>query len=122
MWTVAKPIFSFGEKDHALSRLAGEIIQVSPLCPDGMTCFVDGTMIDVKFTLNGCLDTLGPVTYDAVETDDGRLIVFVSALNVHHQDSKVTFCYVAPTEVVKLQLINKYGDVEVRFLGQLNQN
>src|SRR4051812_43296407 len=35
--------------------ISGEVVSAKPLCPQGMQCFVDGTMLELKFLLpNNC--------------------------------------------------------------------
>jgi hypothetical protein len=48
---------------------------------------------------------------------DGELHVYVSASNLHTGGSLLAFCGTMPTVRKRLQLINQYGDVMVRFLG-----
>lgn len=100
----------------ALSPIEGSIAAVAPLCPDGVTCFVNGTIIDLRFVLQGCMDQLGPVTYRAEEVG-GKLKVYVSAINVHSEESTHVMCFAAATADYRITLINQYGDVEVYFLG-----
>ena len=62
------------------------------------------------------MDELGPVTYRAEEVG-GKLKVYVSAINVHAEESTRVMCFTAPVADYRITLINQYGDVEVFFLG-----
>ncbi|HXH31986.1 MAG TPA: hypothetical protein VNJ01_14345 [Bacteriovoracaceae bacterium] len=92
-------------------------VKVSMLCPDGMTCFTNGTVIKLVLPLNGCVDSLGPVTYKAEENrEKGILNVYVSATGVANPQSMTTRCMVAPTAKYQITLVNKYGNVKLKFL------
>lgn len=110
-------VASLGDKAVGLSQLKGEVVDVRALCPAGVTCIANGTVISLKFTLAGCFDTLGPVSYDVDASEEGKLKVYVSALNIHDKRSAAAFCYVAPTAHATITLISKYGTPDVRFLA-----
>jgi hypothetical protein len=101
--------------DLAITPIAGEVVGTRPLCPQGAACFVNGTVIDLSFTLLGCGDRLGPVTYTAKE-DDGKISLFVSALDINTERSQRVFCFVAPTARATITLVNLYGTVDAHFL------
>ena len=87
------------------------------LCPTGMTCVTNGTVIDIMFTLAGCLDRLGEVKYTAIENATTRsLDVSVYALGITNPKSASARCIRAQTANYKITLINKYGTPNVKFL------
>ncbi len=102
--------------DTRLVPIAGEVVSIEPLCPDGMTCIANGTVIHLRFRLNSCMSRMTPVSYGALEAD-GRLNVYVSALEILNRRARVALCS-GPTIVrQEITLINRYGDVSVQFLG-----
>lgn len=103
--------------DHtALRPVAGTVANVSMLCPDGVMCFTNGTVIRLRFEL-GCVSQMTPVTYTTAVVD-GRLNVYVSAWEILDRRARVALC-LGPTIVEQtLTLVNQYGDVNVQFLTQ----
>lgn len=100
----------------SLVPVAGQVTSVEPLCPQGMTCFVDGTSVNLSIPLGGCLDTLAPLTYEA--TVNGNFIdLYVSAIRVTNRRSMVAFCTAEPIAHETIQLPNLFGQVRVHFLG-----
>lgn len=109
--------------DVAVSYIEGRVTDVHPLCPsepDGsQACFVNGTVVTVVFGLNGCADRLGPVVWKADQLANGKIHLTVSAINIHNEESNTLMCFVQPTEIVTISLINKFGTVEAEFLTGL---
>ncbi len=104
--------------DEGLSFIEGRVISARPLCPrdQNVACFVDGTVVEVLFGLNGCVDRLGPVTWKATETEDGKIELVIAAVNIHNEASNHVRCFVQATQKVSITLIDQYGDVEAEFL------
>ena len=48
-------------------------------------------------TLNGCLDELGPVAVHIERRVDGKLALYLNAVNIERKGSLTTRCYRAPT-------------------------
>lgn len=97
-----------------------EVVKVESLCPEGMVCVTDGTVVTLRLTLNGCLDTLGPVSYLSNE-DNSNLNLFVSAVNIIDEDSARVMCIRMPTVTKKISLINQFGEVRLNVLkNQIN--
>lgn len=104
--------------DKALGRAHVEIIDQSPLCkraPGLVACMAYGSKIQLKITLNGCLDRLGPV-FHHVEVKKHKAILYVAAVNIHTAESEVTKCVAAPTEF-KTITIPYEGRLEVRNMA-----
>ncbi len=83
---------------------------VSRLCPEGVTCIVDGTVIELETTTEGCFD-YAAISY-GLEVSAGGLVVHAGALNLANQDSEGVACFVANTVVSKIQLINQFYTAE----------
>lgn len=113
--SISEPTFELNRGDLRLAPIAGKVVRVSPLCPDHMTCFVDGTVIDLEFTV-GCLDRVTPVTFDAIEKD-GDLNVYVSVQAIYNEGSRLVRCAKPNRIQQQVTLFDKYGNVKVRFLG-----
>lgn len=122
--SLASSAFAVAQEDGpqfvGATPIKGKVTAVRPLCPEGVTCFVNGTIIDLEFTLQGCQDQLGPVTYSAKSGNlaDQPLQLFVSAINLNDARSAHTACFVAPKEYRSLTLINMYGQPQLTWLVQ----
>lgn len=90
-----------------------ELESVEPLCPKGVTCMTDGTVVNVRVTY-GCAEKLGPVTAETLEKD-GKLYVFVAA-PVIGEGRTPAACLAIVHETVKFQFIMEFGKVELRPL------
>lgn len=104
---------------EAVSPIAGEIVSVRPLCPNGARCLVDGTIVTIDFPLHGCADEL-LVTGDHPSPDPDNYEIFnvtVSALNVFTKDSQSMLCVSAPRATKEFRFINQFGKPRVHFLG-----
>lgn len=115
----ANPAFHLTNDINGISLIEGTVSDVRSLCPEGFTCFTNGTVISLALPLLGCADQLGPVSYAATETADGRLLVQVSAVNLHSHKSQLMLCYAAPVATAEITLVGQYGHVEVSFLSAL---
>jgi len=81
-----------------------KIVSTSPLCPEGMVCITDGTIIHLEAELDSCVDDLGPVSYAFEKTANGfDLVVAVSTL--HSKRRLVALCTEGPwTKATTIQL------------------
>ena len=68
-------------------------------CPFGHTCPAH-TTITLQFSLLGCVDTLGPVSYLARPSTDGGADLYVSGINIHNEMSERVDCRIAPPKYV----------------------
>mgnify|MGYP000013385226 CR=1 FL=1 len=101
---------------RALTPIAGVVTSTQPLCPAGVTCIANGTVINLEFGLLGCADELAPITYEAIEKD-GDLHVYVSAINLHTKESTVSICQRFPIQPAQVILVNQYGNLKMHYLG-----
>lgn len=104
--------------DKALGRAHVEIVDQSPICPRTpglISCLAYGSKLQLKVTLNGCLDRLGPV-FHHVEIKKHKAIVFIAAVNIHTEDSEVTKCIAAPMEF-KTITVPFEGRIELRNMA-----
>lgn len=92
------------EKSTGLTLLSkGEVSVESymPNCPKPAMC-EPAAILTIKFTLNGCMDKLGPVTFSHVGyTADGKKKIVVTAYNINNEASTYTKCFRAPVGVAK---------------------
>lgn len=92
------------EKSTGLTLLSkGEVTVESymPNCPKPAMC-EPAAILTVKFTLSGCMDKLGPVTFSHVGyTADGKKKILVTAYNINNEASTYTKCFRAPIGVAK---------------------
>ena len=88
------------------------IVDQRPLCPESVTCVVDGTILTVETTSNGCFDKLSPVR--VVSQDDNTILV--GADNIVDKRSLAAYCSAFPVARFEITLINKYGEFEIQPL------
>ena len=104
--------------DEALGRAQVELIDQSPLCDRSsglVACMAYGSKVQIKITLNGCLDRLGPI-FHQVEIKKHKAILYVGAVNIHNIESTVTRCMTPPVEY-KTIIIPHEGLLEVRNMA-----
>lgn len=72
-----------------------------PKCPKPAMCEA-AAVLKIQFTLNGCMDTLGPVTIKETGlTENGKKKFVVTAYNVNNEASTYTKCIRAPIGIAK---------------------
>lgn len=111
--------------DRFLSLIEGaKAIAVEDGCPEGARCFAPSTNVTVELPLNGCLDRLGPVSYQEVIGRDGKVTLFVSAVNIANERSLVAMCSAMPKARVKLHVFGAHAleDIQIRSLKKGLQN
>lgn len=89
-----------------------------PNCPKPAMC-EPAAILTIKFTLNGCMDKLGPVTIKETGfTAEGKKKFVVTAYNINNEASKYTKCFRAPigiaTQVIGMGFMSN-DSVEVEF-------
>jgi len=80
-----------------------------------------GSTLRLTYTLNGCVDKLGPVLHNIVRRRNGKIDVFVYALNVHTQASMVARCAAMPTAQHEIWLGHRtrtMADVTLKHLNR----
>lgn len=113
--------YQLPQKSTALTLLTeGQVsVQTSvPKCPPTAMCEAV-SVLKIQFTLQGCMDKLGPVTIkETGYTAEGKKKFVVTAYNVNNEASKVTKCFRAPvgiaTQVIGLGFMTN-DSVEVEF-------
>lgn len=86
--------------------------KTSPLCPEGVTCFTDGTIVDMVFTANGCLDKVIEPAYEVIGQD-----VFVHAQVNSPKQNRAVKCIAMPILTQRLQLLMLFPPFKLHFLG-----
>ena len=110
-------IFSLPTDAQSLVPLKSELLSVESLCPPGVMCATNGTVITLKYLLPGCVDVLAPVRAKAVPASNNTLDVYVSAQAVVRAASEVTRCFAPNRGTFKLTLISQvYEKNEVRIV------
>lgn len=108
MTLIAAPVFAVTplEPDY----IAGQIINVEPLCPANVMCITDGTVLTVRYTLpSGCYN-LSPVSWSATE---GQVVLTASQTG-----SEDLICIQALIEVdEKVSLVNIFPPFVVQYYG-----
>lgn len=103
-----------------LTPIKGQVTAVQPVrFPLGPATTGVETRVTLKFTLQGCLDSLMPLITHS-ETQGEQATIYVTALNAHSQASKVANCRAMPqkTAQVKVPGVFQRNQLRVVFLGQ----
>ncbi len=103
-----------------VSTLTSVKTSTEPLCPEGVTCIANGTIVNMTFTLPGCVDKLGPVNYKLVKMGK-KNILYVSAQALQSSRSKVVMCFAPNFQTATATFIGVYG-IEVQLLKDSAQN
>ena len=102
--TVASATTQLPKDSIGLTILAEGQVSVEsfmPNCPKPAMCD-PAAILTIKFTLQGCMDKLGPVTItETTATTDGKRKFIVTAYNINNEASKYTKCVRAPIGVAK---------------------
>lgn len=80
----------------------GEVKTVMPNCPPNAMC-EPVSEISFIFTLNGCVDRLGPVAYTYDFNSNGKLVYQISGIDLQTYASKTTRCVVAETKTITVR-------------------
>ncbi len=98
------------------------VSSVEPLCPEGVVCITNGSVITLAIDNVGCLDETA-VTYKPIVRKNGdKLDLSVAAFNVHRETSKRARCIVAPTSQVTITTIGvpyALEDVKLQVMSSL---
>lgn len=93
--------------------------QVKALCAPDAKCKADGTVVNVVVGTSGCLDRAA-LSY-SYEENDGKLDLYVGALNLGANSSKHVRCIVQNTEAFSISLIDQYytaDDIKLHVLSK----
>lgn len=95
---------------RALSLIThGEIVDAGGVMPEprrpGGPILEPMAYIDVRLSLDGCADSLGPVTFEKHYNEIDRIYdVYVTAYNIHNENSARIKCLVQPTAKIRLPM------------------
>lgn len=103
----------------SMNSVEAKLMSQESLCPKGVICITDGTVVNLEVELSGCEDELVPVANNAVEIGK-ELHVFVSAMNVATKSSAAVKCKKLPVEKVQLTYVAQYGKVVLHNLKTKN--
>lgn len=90
-----------------------EVTGTSPLCPEGMVCVTNGTIVHLTATLDGCFDK---VVFTEFKTNQTNKKATIHALGIAKVDprSLKTACFVPAMDKRSVTLINFYSeDIQV---------
>jgi hypothetical protein len=93
--------FPLPEGSLGVSPLEMKVSQVRELCPQGVTCITNGTVVTLLGTLQGCGDVAGPFSYNA-KVEGDTLKLYVSATNIVNKFSLVATCLRAPQATIEI--------------------
>ncbi|MBX3022367.1 MAG: hypothetical protein KF799_11900 [Bdellovibrionales bacterium] len=96
----------------ALQTVGGDVVSTAPLCPAGVKCITNGTIVNLVLGSGGCLDQLLPLTYEKV----GDEVIVHAQVAVNEQSSKVN-CATHTIFTEQLALIGVYKPFKLRFLS-----
>jgi hypothetical protein len=88
-----------------LKASSAEVLAVRnsmPTCPARAICD-PAAIIKVQFTLNGCMDRLGPVIhFKKYNQNTHKYDVYISAFNINNEEGLKVLCKEMPTKSIKL--------------------
>jgi hypothetical protein len=91
--------------DITLRPITGELMDVPasmPNCPPNAVCD-PAAIIKVHFVHSGCMNKLGPVTYDLkFNIQDAKYDLYLSALEIVNKKSETTACFRAVESIVTI--------------------
>lgn len=94
------------EGDQAIYHIKGKLMTVDYICPiNGGPC---NTELSIDFTLIGCMDRLGPVSYIVGPVVDDKLNIYVSAINIATELSTRVRCFAPEVVNHKINFLHKY--------------
>jgi hypothetical protein len=100
----AQEVTELKRGDLSLSGASAKITSVKPLCPSvpgQVSCAAVGSMVKVKVSLGGCLDTLGGY-FSSFKIVNGKGVLSFGAINIANEGSRVARCYTAPIAIVTI--------------------
>ncbi|MBA2405727.1 MAG: hypothetical protein H0V66_13200 [Bdellovibrionales bacterium] len=92
--------------DMNLSGAEAKITSVKPVCPrvpGQVSCMAYGSIVKIKVSLNGCLDTLGG-HFSSFKIVNGKGVLAFGAINIANESSRVAMCYALPVEIVTIHV------------------
>ena len=100
------------ENGGTISSVSATGYSTDALCPRGVTCITNGTILSLAFTGHGCLDQMFEPVY-VVNGND----IYVHAQIVSPKENGAVRCMAIPVFQKQLQLIMKFPPFRVHFLG-----
>lgn len=89
-------------------------VQFEPLCPKGVTCVTDGTIVTLTYLLAGCLDSLAPVQFQFTQGQGAEAhTLLVSAMAIQNERSPFLRCPTPTARKVKLAFPGVFGDIQI---------
>ena len=111
------------ESDIALESITnGTLLSQERMCKGQTNCFIDGEIARIELPLGGCLDRLGSVTYVAKQVSEGKVELYISAINIASSDSFAALCIGMPSQIVEITIPNYYGKIELKFQRPIIRN
>jgi hypothetical protein len=109
----------FPKGSKAVNYASGFATATRNLCPDGLPCQIAaaGTKVTLVISLNGCMDTLGPVAWELKKDDTGGADLFVSAIRVANKASKNMKCIVENVATQQFTLGEQYNFLRLHWVG-----
>lgn len=107
--------------DLNISQAQAQILSVSPICPaspDGTRCMAYGSTVQVKITMDGCMDRLGGY-FSKFEEVNGKGVLHFGAMNIFNKTSMVVRCVQIPSETISVDIPfeGEVDLVEMPFTG-----
>lgn len=107
-----------------LTPIQGKVTDVQAVrIPLGDAVTGSETRVTLKFSLQGCMDSLMPLVSHP-EIQGRRVTFYVTALNAHNEASRVTRCVAMPQASAQVSVpgIFQRNQVRVVFLGTAPQS
>lgn len=81
------------------------VVEAAALCPQGVVCITNGTVIKLEVILPGCKDILGPVAQKLLRVEDTVIEVGVAAFAVVSAESRNAQCSDLPKAIVEVTVV-----------------
>lgn len=100
--------------DAAIAYVEAKLVgvQTTALCPEGVTCFANGTVAKLSFEVPCAGGLVEPIEYHVVTNEKFESKVYVRATGILTKKSIVSFCSPGFSRSVDITLINTYVSPE----------
>jgi hypothetical protein len=119
--TFADGVTQLKDGDLRLSQADAKITDVREICPTnsgGIRCMALGSIVTIKVTMNGCLDSFGGY-FSRFKVINNKGYLFFGSLNIFNEASMVTRCVQAPTKSLEIHIPfnGEVSLVNIEYMG-----
>jgi hypothetical protein len=94
-------------------------VEVSPLCPEGVACLTNGTVVVLTFLIPCVGDLVDPIFSRLVRKADGGGTLYVQGTGLQTSESLHTFCFAPSYKTTTQTFVNTFlSESDVVDLGK----